>query len=152
MGRHKTNEKRQEQFTKWIRAHHTLPAWKALSFPARDAYFHLRVRCFADTAQMRSIVRNNNGQIYRAARDLADDMGCSPKTAMAALADLQAKGWIVATELGCLGVEGMGKAPKFRLTMLDMGSGNSRVSATKEPTLWQEGRDYEILVYKTYLP
>lgn len=152
MGRQKANEKRVEQFTVWIKAHRALPAWKALSFPAREAYFHLRVRCFADTAQKRPHVRNNNGEIYRAARDLAKDMGCSPKTAMAALADLQAKGWIVATELGCLGVEGMGKATKFRLTMLDMGSGKSRTPATKDPVHWQEGNDYEVPVYTPYLP
>lgn len=152
MGRDKKNEQREEQFTPWVKAHRLLPAWKALTFPARDAYFHLQVRCFAQTAQKNPKVRNNNGQIFRAARDLAADMGCSPKTAMAALADLQAKGWIVATELGCLGVEGQGKATKFRLTMLDTGSGKSRKPATKEPTRWQEGCDYPVLMYQPYLP
>jgi hypothetical protein len=49
MGRDRKNEKRQQQFTKWIHAHRLLPAWQALTFPARDAYFHLQVRCFADT-------------------------------------------------------------------------------------------------------
>lgn len=71
MGRDKRNEQRQVQFTKWIHAHRLLPAWKALSFPARDAYFHLRVRCFADTKN----AKNNNGGIYRSLRNLAKDKG-----------------------------------------------------------------------------
>lgn len=152
MGRQKKNEKRQDQYTKWIRAHRELQAWKALSFPAREAYFHLQVRCFADTAQSKANVINNNGEIYRSPRDLAYDMGCSQKTAMAALADLQAKGWIVATELGHLGVDGKGKTTKFRLTMMDMGSGRSREASTKEPTRWKEGADYDVKMYKPYKP
>lgn len=152
MGRDSKNEQRQEQWTKWIRAHRELPAWKALSFCARDAYFHLQVRCFADTARTKPKVWNNNGNVFRSPRDLAQDMGCSPKTAMAALADLQAKGWIVATELGHLGVEGKGKTTKFRLTMMDMGSGNSRKPATQEPKRWREGADYSVSMYKPYVP
>lgn len=152
MGRDKHNEQREGQWTKWIKAHRNLPAWKALNFPARDAYFHLQVRCFAETAQKNQKTENNNGQLFRSPRDLADDMGCSPKTAMAALADLQAKGWIVATELGHLGVEGKGKTTKFRLTMMDMGSGRLWKPATKDPMRWLEGYDYEVKMYKPYLP
>ena len=98
MGRDKRNEERVEQFTKWVLAHRLLPAWQALSFPARDAYFHLRVRCLAETAAKKGTVRNNSGEIYRSPRNLANDMGCDVKTAMASLADLQAKGWIVCTK------------------------------------------------------
>ncbi|MGC1495332.1 MAG: helix-turn-helix domain-containing protein [Sulfitobacter sp.] len=152
MGRDKKNEQRQEQWTKWIKAHRDLPAWKALSFPARETYFHLQVRCFAETAQKKLKVRNNNGSVFRSPRDLARDMGCSPKTAMAALADLQAKGWIVATEIGHAGVEGKGKTSQFRLTMMDMGSGPSRKVATKDPERWLEGHDCEVLIHKSYLP
>lgn len=128
MGRDKRNEKRVEQFTRWIKRERELPAWKALIFPARDAYFHLRVRCFAETKG----AHNNNGEIYRSLRMLAKDMGCSVKTAGAALADLQAKGWIICTNLWERGTEGQGKAATFRLTMM--------ASPTHGPTLDKSGR------------
>ncbi|SHK55092.1 hypothetical protein SAMN05444000_13813 [Shimia gijangensis] len=145
MGRNKRNEARQEQFTKWVRAHRALPAWKALGFPARDAYFNLQIRCFAETAQKNPKVENNNGKIFRSPRKLAEDMGCNVKTAMSALADLQAKGWIVSTYLGCLGTDGRGETAHFRLTMLPTGAGRTFKSATKEAEKWKE--DYPILVY-----
>jgi hypothetical protein len=133
MGRHKRNEQRTEQFTKWVLNHRLLPAWKALSFPARDAYFHLAVRCLAETAEKKGSVPNNNGAIFRSLRDLASDMGCSVKTAAAALADLQAKGWIVCTDPWVRGVEGKGKTAKFRLTMMP----TAKQAATQEPKHWQ---------------
>lgn len=133
MGRDKRNEDRTEQFTKWVLNHHKLPAWKALSFAARDAYYHLQVRCFAETAQKRAKVENNNGAIYRSPRKLAEDMGCSVGTAMSALADLQAKGWIVCTKLPTLGVSGNGTTAQFRLTMMEMGKGKTRQPPSKDP-------------------
>lgn len=144
MGRDKRNERHQQQFTKWVYAHRLLPAWKALIYPARDAYFHLQVRCFADTKS----ARNNNGEVFRSLRDLATDMGCSAKTAGAALADLQAKGWIVATEPWQRGTDGTGKTATFRLTMLP----TEKRAATKEPELWQDGHDYPVTVYGAYRP
>lgn len=152
MGRDKQNENRDGQWTKWIKSHSELEAWKALSFAARDAYLNLRVRCFAETAQKRPKVANNNGRVFRSPRDLAKDMGCSPKTAMAALADLQAKGWVIATEVGHLGVGGKGKTCQFRLTMLPMGSGQNYKAPTCEPKRWSTGNDFDILCYSGYLP
>lgn len=152
MGRDRKNEDRAEQFTKWVLNHHQLPAWKALSFAARDAYYHLQIRCFAETAQKRSKVENNNGAVYRSPRTLAQDMGCSARTAMAALADLQAKGWIVCTKLPQLGDAGKGTTALFRLTMMEMGKGSSRQQPSKEPVAWKEGNDYPVLCYHAYLP
>lgn len=152
MGRDRKNEDRTEQFTKWVLNHHELASWKALSFAARDAYYHLQIRCFAETAQKNSKVQNNNGAVYRSPRKLAQDMGCSPRTAMASLADLQAKGWIVCTKSPQLGVEGQGTTALFRLTMMEMGKGNTRQAPTKEPTRWREGNDYPVLCFLSYLP
>ena len=152
MGRDRKNEERAEQFTKWVLNHHQLPAWKALSFAARDAYYHLQVRCFAETAQKRDKVENNNGAVYRSPRKLAQDMGCSVRTAMSALADLQAKGWIACTKLPQLGDSGHGTTALFRLTMMEMGKGGSRQPPTKEPVSWNEGHDYNVLCYNAYLP
>ena len=148
MGRDKRNEQRTEQFTKWVLNHRLLPAWKALSFPARDAYFHLAVRCLADTADRKGNVRNNNGEVYRSLRDLAEDMGGSVKTAASALADLQAKGWIVCTDTWVRGVSGKGKTAKFRLTMMS----TAKAPATQDPKHWQPGHDCPVKVYRGYLP
>ncbi|WP_417240594.1 helix-turn-helix domain-containing protein [Celeribacter halophilus] len=148
MGRDKRNEARQPQFAKWIKAHRMLPAWKALTFPARDAYFHLAVRCMAETAVKNGKVRNNNGEVFRSLRDLAEDMGCTVKTAGAALADLQAKGWIVCTNPWVRGVDGKGKAAHFRLTMMP----TEKRPPTAEPKHWEPAHDYPVTVYRGYLP
>ena len=152
MGRDKRNEKREEQFTKWVLHHRKLPAWRALGFPAREAYFHLQIRCFAETAQKNPRVANNNGEVYRSPRDVAKDIGCNPKTAMAAFADLQAKGWLVCTAQGKLGRDGRGTTARFRLTMLSTGQGKSHKSPNKEPKQWREGHDYEVVAYPSCKP
>ena len=146
MGRDKRNEKRVDQFTKWVLAHRLMPAWKALNFPAREAYFHLQVRCMAETAERKGNVENNNGEVFRSPRSLASDMGCNVKTAMAALADLQAKGWIVCTREWERGYDGKGRTALFRLTMLP----TAKNAATREPDKWSEGNDYPVLVYAPY--
>ncbi len=148
MGRSKNNEKHVEQFTKWVLAHRLMPAWQALGFPAREAYFHLQVRCFADTAVRKGNVANNNGQIFRSPRSLAKDMGCNVKTAMTALADLQAKGWIVCTKEWERGYDGKGRTALFRLTMMP----TTKKPATCEPAAWEQGKDYAIKVYASYAP
>jgi len=137
-------EKREPQFTKWVLAHKLLPAWKALTFPARDAYSHLQVRCYAEPKS----IRNNNGEVYRSLRCLSGDMGCSVKTAGAALADLQAKGWIICTTPWQRGTVGKGKTATFRLTMLP----TKERLATREPEKWTEGQDYPVTVYRSYTP
>lgn len=152
MGRDRRNEARVEQFTPWVLAHRQMPAWKALSFPARDAYFHLQIRCMADTAQRKPKMANNNGEIFRSPRELAKDMGASFKTAAGALADLQAKGWIVCTNPWERGLDGCGKTATFRLTMFPMGKGSTFQAATQEPKQWTGGKDFPILVYATYAP
>lgn len=152
MGRERKNEAREEQFAKWVRAQCALPSWKALSFPAREAYHHLKIRCLGDTAQKNRKVTNNNGSIFRSPRVLAEDMGCSAKTAMAALADLQAKGWIICTVPPELGMSGKGKTAHFRLTMMPTGEGRGFQPATREAERWREGRDFPVLAYAKYLP
>jgi len=146
--RHPKGNRQEEQWTRWVKSHRLLPAWKALCYPARDAYFHLQVRCFAETAARKGNVRNNNGEVFRSLRDLAEDMGCSVKTAGAALADLQAKGWIVCTDPWQRGLDGNGKAAKFRLTMLP----TEGRAATQEPKSWTPGGDCPVIVYSSYLP
>lgn len=60
----------------------------------------------------------NNGRIYLSARDGAEETGFDMKTVARALRELKHYGFIVMTEPGCLGVNGKGKAPHWRLTEL----------------------------------
>lgn len=152
MGRHKKNELRVEQYTKWIKSEKSLASWQALTFPAREAYMHFRLLCFAETAQKKPKVINNNGQVYCSSRRLAKLMGCSKDTAMRAVADLQAKGWLVCTQMYSRGVEGKGETASFRLTMMPMGSGNTFKPATREPISWTAGNDFDVVAYSKYKP
>ena len=152
MGRDKRNENRTEQFTKWIKSETELPAFLALSYPARDAYFRIRALCFAETAQRNPKVRNNNGSIYVSSRWLAEKMGASQKTARASLADLQAKGFLDCTQEPRKASHGRGLAPHFRLTMMPMGQGDTWERATQEPVEWLEGKDYDLVCFKKSKP
>jgi hypothetical protein len=86
------------------------PAWRALSPYAREVYHSLRSRY--------SIDARNNGRIYLSTRDGAEETGFNEKTIARSLRELQHYGFIVMTERGCLGVNGKGKAPHWRLTEL----------------------------------
>jgi hypothetical protein len=60
----------------------------------------------------------NNGRIYLSTRDGAEETGFDMKTVARALRELKHYGFIVMTEPGCLGINGRGKAPHWRLTEL----------------------------------
>jgi hypothetical protein len=77
---------------------------------AREVYHSLRSRYSLDA--------RNNGRIYLSARDGAEETGFDLKTVARALRELRHYGFMVMTEAGCLGVEGKGKAPHWRLTEL----------------------------------
>ena len=86
------------------------PAWRALSPYAREVYHSLRSRFSLDA--------RNNGRIYLSTRDGAEETGFNDKTIARSLRELAHYGFIVMTEAGCLGVNGKGKAPHWRLTEL----------------------------------
>lgn len=146
MGRDRKNEQRGEQFTKMVRAHCALPAFKALTCTAQIVYHHLKMRCFAETKS----IRNNNGEVYASARDMAATVGCDKKSVMRAYADLQAKGWIDCTRLPQMGFEGKGETAHWRLTMLPMGRGANIKQPTAEPRRWKPGHDYPVIAYEAY--
>jgi hypothetical protein len=85
-------------------------AWRALSPYAREVYHSLRSRY--------SLHAKNNGRIYLSTRDGAEETGFDVKTVARSLRELKHYGFTVMTEAGCLGVEGKGKAPHWRLTEL----------------------------------
>ena len=86
------------------------PAWKAMSPYARVVYVALRSRYGHKI--------RNNGRIYLSTRDGAEETGFHKDTIVRSLRELAHYGFIVMTEPGCLGVEGRGKAPHWRLTEL----------------------------------
>ena len=149
MGRDKRNEKRKAPFAKYEAFEANMPAWKALTAPAREVYMRLKLRTFAETDGKRV---GNNGFVFRSPRDLAKDTGLSVKTVSAGLADLQAKGWIVATALWEKGFDGQGRTTNWRLTMMPSGREPPMKPPTREPERWREGYDFPVLVYETYLP
>ena len=85
-------------------------AWKAMSPYARVVYYTLKSRYGHKI--------RNNGRIYLSTRDGSEETGFNEKTVARCLRELQHYGFIVMTEPGCLGVNGKGKAPHWRLTEL----------------------------------
>ena len=85
------------------------PAWRAMSYGARWLYVHLKWRW-----RWR---QKNNGRVYISQRDAMEEMGCGHRDSISRwFRELEFYGFIAKTAEGCLGVDGMGKAPQWRLT------------------------------------
>src|SRR6516225_1406794 len=107
------------------------PAWRATSFGARWLYMHLKRRW--------SFKQKNNGRIFLSHLDAVKEMGGTPDSISRWFRELQHYGFIVMTEPGCLGVDGKGKAPRWRLTELEAyggRNGNTWMLPTKEFNRW----------------
>ena len=88
------------------------PAWKALSMGARVLYAQIKRHHFVGA-------KNNNGKIYLSERTAQEEIGGATRDSIRRwFRELQHYGFIVQTEGGCLGVDGKGKAPHWRLTEL----------------------------------
>jgi hypothetical protein len=85
-------------------------AWRAMSPYARVLYVAVKSRY--------SFKARNNGRIYLSARQAAEETGLNKDTVARGFRELAYYGFIVMTVPGCLGVEGRGKAPHWRLTEL----------------------------------
>jgi hypothetical protein len=86
------------------------PAWRATSHGARSLYVALKMHYSSNF--------KNNGRIYLSTRDAARELGSNRDAIQRWFRELQHYGFIVMTSQGCLGVEGRGKAPHWRLTEL----------------------------------
>jgi DNA-binding transcriptional MocR family regulator len=84
------------------------PAWRAMSHGARSLYVSLKLRYSSNF--------RNNGQIFLSTRDAAKELGSQRDAVQRWFRELQHYGFIVQTSGGCLGVDGKGKAPHWRLT------------------------------------
>jgi hypothetical protein len=102
------------------------PAWRAMSYGARCLYIHLK--------------RRNNGRIFLSERDAQEEMGCTHRDSIRRwFRENQHYGFIVMTEPGCLGVDGKGKAPHWRLTEAECSggrNGNTWMLPTKDYLKW----------------
>lgn len=136
MGRDRKNEQRVEQFTKMIRNTMETPAWRALSPTAQALYPWLKLEWKGPQA-------NNNGQISLPVREAADRLGCSKDAAARAFHDLQAKGFILLTEFGRMGVEGKGAPPSYEITELAT-RGGDMPAGRKLFLHWREGHDLPV--------
>jgi hypothetical protein len=86
------------------------PAWRAMSCYARVLYIALKSRY--------SFKTRNNGRIYLSVRVAGEETGLNKNQIARGFRELNYYGFIVLTEFGCLGVNGKGKAPHWRLTEL----------------------------------
>jgi hypothetical protein len=104
------------------------PAWRAMSHSARSLYIALKLR-YSSNLQ-------NNGRIYLSQRDAADELGSSRAYIGRWFRELQHYGFAVMTQAGCLGVDGRGKAPHWRLTEC----GYMNDPPTRDFIRWDGGR------------
>ena len=105
------------------------PAWRAMSPHARVLYIALKARY--------SFKLKNNGRIYLSLRQVADETGLKKDALARCFREMQYYGFIAQTEPGCLGVDGKGKAPHWRLTEL----GHMLDPPTREFQRW-DGRKF----------
>ena len=85
-------------------------AWRKLSHGARSLYLALRRRYSQHS--------HNNGRLFLSQRHAQHELGSNRTYIARWYRELQHYGFIVMTSPGCLGVDGKGKAPTWRLTEL----------------------------------
>jgi hypothetical protein len=100
------------------------PAWRNTSHGARSLYTALKAKWSSNL--------KNNGRIYLSQRDAMKELGSNRTYIARWFRELQHYGFIVMTTPGCLGVDGKGKAPHWRLT--ECGYGEN--PATRDFNRW----------------
>jgi hypothetical protein len=109
----------------------TSPAWRATSFGARLLYIHLKRRW--------SFKQQNNGRLFLSHRDAQEEIGGNRDSISRWFRELQHYGFIVMTEPGNLGVDGKGRAPRWRVTEAEWPggcNGNTWMLPTKDYLKW----------------
>ena len=102
------SNKETEQFFMVMRVVVDSQAWRNMSMGARVLYLSLKRRYWKD--------RHNNGRIFISQRDAAKELGRSTTQITRWFRELQHYGFIVQTQRGSLGTDGVGRAPHWRLT------------------------------------
>jgi hypothetical protein len=106
------------------------PAWRAISHGAQILYVALRRRY--------SVTIHNNGRLFLSQRKAAKELRSHHNEIARWFRELQHYGFIVIMTPGNLGVEGKGKAPRWRLTELSY----MKDAPTRDFTRW-DGRRFE---------
>jgi hypothetical protein len=99
------------------------PAWKAMSHGAKILYVALRRR-----------VPNGRNRAYISQRQAEREIGVTRRIVAKWFKELEHYGFVVMATPGCLGVEGKGKAPHWRLTELGETSRASANALLEPPT------------------
>ena len=99
---------RQPPFVMLIKETLDAPAWRHMSHGARNLYIALKRRYHSDF--------KNNGKIYLSQRDAAKEVRGNLNSITRWFRELQYYGFIRMAAPGYLGVDGVGKAPRWRLT------------------------------------
>jgi hypothetical protein len=102
------------------------PAWRVMSTGARCLYISLKRRYSPNS--------RNNGRIYLSQREARKQIGSSRNEIARWFRELQHYGFIVMMEGGSLGVDGKGKAPRWRLTEVAYMRGTSSKGTENMPT------------------
>jgi hypothetical protein len=100
------------------------PSWRAMSHGAKMLYIALKRRYNSNN--------HNNGRLFLAQRKAAEELGSHHNEIARWFRELQHFGFIFLQTAGCLGVEGRGQAPRWRLTEL----GYMRDLPTRDYTKW----------------
>jgi hypothetical protein len=103
------------------------PAWRAMSHGARNLYIALKRRFSPN--------RKNNGRIYLSHRQARKEIRAGASQIVRWFGELQYYGFIVMIEPGCLGLDGKGKAPRWRLTEVAYMRGTSSRGMEDMPTM-----------------
>lgn len=125
-----------EHWTKMIRPTMETPAWRALSLCAQALYPWLKLEWHGPNA-------NNNGKISLSVRQAAEVLGVRPDTAGKAFHDLQAKGFLVLTQHGTLGIRGEAKAPSYEITEIALPNSPNR-GGRNLFAQWAAGKDFPV--------
>lgn len=132
----KTGRDGREHFTKLERSFLETPAWRALSCSAMAIYPFVKL-------EWNGPKFNNNGKIQLSTRQAAEKAGIGVNAAMRAFHDLQAKGFLVITQMGALGIEGEARAPSYEITEIAM-PGSGQHSGRRLYHQWRAGHDFPI--------
>jgi hypothetical protein len=103
------------------------PAWRAMSHGARSLYIALKRRYWPN--------RKNNGHIYLPQRKAAKELGSNITEIVRWFRELQYYGFVIMMSPGCLGVDGKGRAPHWRLTEVAYMRGASSKGTEDMPTM-----------------
>ncbi len=111
-------------------------AWRALGTASHSLFILLSL-------EWKGPKYNNNGKITLSVRQAAERMGVSRDTAAKAFRELQAKGFIIVTKGGSLGVTGHGKCPEYEITSIEMPHLEKSNSFLK----WTPGNDFDVFAH-----